>query len=73
MNTVLTVRIDENLNKEFNSIVDSLGLDAPTVVRMLIRQTVNQRSIPLSLSIDNIHGDSSADFLNEVHADWGEW
>jgi DNA-damage-inducible protein J len=73
MSTLLTVRVDENLKKEFNEIVTSLGLDAPTVVRMLIRQTVNQKTVPLSLSVKEVRGDSTMNFLDEVRADWGEW
>ncbi|MDR2163306.1 MAG: type II toxin-antitoxin system RelB/DinJ family antitoxin [Clostridiales Family XIII bacterium] len=73
MNTMLTVRVDEKLKQEFNDIVHSLGLDAPTVIRMLIRQTVNRKAIPLSLSVKDGHAGSTMNFLDEVRADWGEW
>ena len=50
MNSTLTVRMDSELKRQFTEIVESLGLDAPTVVRMLARQTVNNQAIPLTLS-----------------------
>jgi addiction module RelB/DinJ family antitoxin len=67
-----TVRIDENLERDFVRIVEEIGLDAPTVVRMLIVQTVRQKRVPLSLSVAGETPDT-LDFLDSVRADWGEW
>jgi addiction module RelB/DinJ family antitoxin len=41
--------MDANLKKQFTAILDSLGLDAPTAVRMLAKQTVKTKALPLSL------------------------
>ncbi|MDR1775606.1 MAG: type II toxin-antitoxin system RelB/DinJ family antitoxin [Actinomycetes bacterium] len=72
MNATLTVRMDSDLKREFSEIVEALGLDAPTVVRMLAKQTVATRHIPLSLTLPDPESDTLA-FLESVHADWGEW
>ena len=69
MNTTLTVRMDEKLKQEFSAIAASVGLDAPTVVRMLAVQTVQKKAIPLSLTAP----DSSMDWLDEARPDWGRW
>jgi addiction module RelB/DinJ family antitoxin len=73
MNSTLTVRIDNELKKEFADIVNTLGLDPPTVVRMLIQQTVNQKAVPLSLSLQHGDANDTMNFLDGVRADWGDW
>jgi addiction module RelB/DinJ family antitoxin len=73
MNSTLTIRVDEHLKREFTDIVTTLGLDPPTVVRMLIQQTVNQKGVPLSLSLLQNTTNTTMDFIDEVRADWGEW
>jgi len=65
--------MDSELKQQFTQVVESLGLDAPTVVRMLAKQTVQNRAIPLSLSIGAPPRDNTLAFLEGVHADWGEW
>jgi addiction module RelB/DinJ family antitoxin len=72
MNATLTVRMDGELKRKFTEIVESVGLDAPTVVRMLATQTVANRAIPLSLSASNSERETMA-FLENTRADWGEW
>jgi len=73
MTSTLTVRMDESLKKDFTQVVESLGLDAPSVVRMLVKQTVRDRAIPLSLSAGDSHRTQTMDFLDEARADWGQW
>jgi antitoxin component of RelBE/YafQ-DinJ toxin-antitoxin module len=64
--------MDSDLKRRFCEVVDAVGLDAPTVVRMLATQTVASRTIPLSLSAAGGERDSMA-FMESVRADWGEW
>ncbi|MDR0990527.1 MAG: type II toxin-antitoxin system RelB/DinJ family antitoxin [Propionibacteriaceae bacterium] len=74
--TTLTVRMDAELKQQFTTVVESLGLDAPTVVRMLAVQTVRQQRVPLSLSANlevNSSENETLDFLDSVRSDWGEW
>jgi addiction module RelB/DinJ family antitoxin len=72
MSTTLTVRMDENLKRDFIRVVEEIGLDAPTVVRMLAVQTVRQKRVPLSLSVTN-ETPGTLDFIDSVRADWGDW
>jgi addiction module RelB/DinJ family antitoxin len=51
MTATLTVRMDAALKNDFCAVVNSLGLDAPTAVRMLAKQTVETHRLPLSLSL----------------------
>ncbi|MDR2896666.1 MAG: type II toxin-antitoxin system RelB/DinJ family antitoxin [Propionibacteriaceae bacterium] len=73
MSTTLTVRMDEDLKKRFSEIAQSVGLDAPTVMRMLAVQTVRDRMIPLSLSAVPPNDTQELTWLDEVRAPWGEW
>jgi addiction module RelB/DinJ family antitoxin len=66
--------MDEELKRQFSQVVESVGLDAPTVVRMLAVQTVRDQAIPLSLSAVSTKSEAKTmDFLDSVRADWGEW
>jgi len=65
-----TVDLDADEKQRFVEIADSVGLDAPTVVRMLVRQTIRDRAIPLTLSAPD---NSTMQFMDAARADWGEW
>jgi len=73
MKDTLSVRMDPELKKEFTEIVESVGLDAPTAVRMFATQTVKTRAIPLSLSAKSLEERDTMAFLDSIRADWGEW
>ena len=72
MNATLTVRLDEQLKADFNAVARSVGLDAPTVVRMLIVQTVRDQAIPLSLAVPDCGERETMAFLNEARPDWDD-
>lgn len=71
--TTLSVRMDADLKAQFNAVVASVGLDAPTVVRMLAVQTVRQKAIPLSLAAPAQSEQADLAWLDEVRAPWGAW
>ena len=73
MNSTLTVRMDPELKAEFAAIAASVGLDAPTVVRMLVVQTVRSRTIPLSMSAPDAREHADLAWLDQARADWGRW
>ncbi|MDR0459472.1 MAG: type II toxin-antitoxin system RelB/DinJ family antitoxin [Coriobacteriales bacterium] len=73
MNDTLSIRMDKKLKQEFIEVVESIGLDAPTAVRMFALQTVKTKSIPLSLSAKTLEDDDSLSFMDSIRADWGDW
>ena len=73
MNDTLSVRMDHELKKEFIEVVESIGLDAPTAVRMFATQTVKAKTIPLTLSAKTLEEKDTMIFLDSVRADWGQW
>ena len=73
MKDTLSVRMEPELKKEFIEVVESLGLDAPTAVRMFAVQTVKTRSVPLSLSAKALEESDTMTFLDSIRTEWGEW
>ena len=49
MSTTLQVRIDENLRSEAESVLEQIGIDMPSAVRLFLTQVVNTRQIPFEL------------------------
>jgi len=47
--TQLQVRIDEDTKEKAKEILDELGLDASTAVKMLFRQIVKTGTLPLEI------------------------
>jgi len=47
--TQLQIRIDKQTKKEANQILDRMGLDTSTAVRMFLRQLVNTGQFPLEI------------------------
>jgi len=65
--------MDPELKAKFSAVTAAVGLDAPTVVRMLAVQTVRQKAIPLSLAVENPTEQADLEWLDEARADWGSW
>jgi len=52
LSTTLQVRIPQSLRDEAEGILDSMGLDLPTAVRLYLKKVTQTRSIPFSLEAD---------------------
>jgi addiction module RelB/DinJ family antitoxin len=63
--------MDSELKRQFTQVLEEIGLDAPTAVRMLAIQTVKSGQVPLSLSVNYGENDTLS-FLDNVRADWGQ-
>ena len=51
-NTLVQFRTDETERTEATQILDQLGLDMPSYLRMCISRLVRDRGIPFSMKID---------------------
>lgn len=49
---VLQVRIDEDLKFQANEILESIGLDLSTAVRMFLKKVIIERGLPFDTKID---------------------
>ena len=45
-----SVRIDETLKKQFNSLCQDFGMNASTAINVFARAVVRQRRIPFEIS-----------------------
>ena len=48
--SVITVRLDEKLKKQFEEVVDELGLNMTTAITAFVKTVVRQEGIPFDLS-----------------------
>ena len=50
--TTVSVRMDEQLKKEFDSVCNDLGLTMSTAVIMLAKKMAREKRIPFEVSVD---------------------
>lgn len=50
-NTLIQVRVDDELKKEASDIYERLGIDIPTAVRMFLKRSVQENGIPFSMRL----------------------
>lgn len=49
--TFIQVRVDEKLKQEATDILDSMGMDMPTAVRMFLKKIVIERGLPFDTKL----------------------
>lgn len=52
-NTLVQIRVDEDLKNEATSIFEQLGLDLPTAFRIFLKKSVEERGIPFSMRVNS--------------------
>ena len=65
--TSISIRMDSDLKRQAENILEQLGLNMTVVVNMLFRQIVREQAVPLSLAV--YPRMSSLDELNYAVAD----
>lgn len=78
----LQVRVPASLRKEADEILDSVGLDMSTAMRIYLKKIVSLRGIPFSLTAEKIEApevleqvevdDEIQDKLNAIDSLWKE-
>ena len=68
-NTHIHVRIDDEMKKHAQQILDEMGLDISTAVNMFFKQIVRNRCLPFLPSADPFFSDSNMAYLLNVKAD----
>ena len=51
--TNISVRIDDNLKKQFDSLCDELGLTMSTLITVFIKKTVREQGVPFAISLND--------------------
>jgi addiction module RelB/DinJ family antitoxin len=66
MNQAIQVRIDAKLKKQADNVLDDIGLDMPTAIRLFLRKVVVSRSIPFELKSRITVNGFTEEFEDEV-------
>ena len=53
-----SVRMDENLKKQFDSLCQDFGMSATTAINIFAKAVVKKRKIPFEISVDNSNLDA---------------
>ena len=48
----IQLRLDENLKQSAERVLDELGLDMPTALRLFLKKVVKTKAIPFRISLD---------------------
>ena len=51
--SLVEVRVDDETKNQAAAICEELGIDLPTAIRMFLKRTVLQNSIPFSMTLPN--------------------
>ena len=63
--TTVSVRMDEALKKDFDSVCSDLGLSMTTAIVMLAKKMTREKRIPFEVSIDPFYSEANMAALNE--------
>jgi DNA-damage-inducible protein J len=70
MTQAIQVRIDVKLKKQADRVLDDIGLDMPTAIRLFLKKVVVSKSIPFELKSTNTTANGFTEaFENEVLAE----
>ena len=57
--TTVSVRMDNNLKKDFNNVCNDLGLSMTTAITMLAKKMTREKRLPFELSVDPFYSDEN--------------
>lgn len=63
--TTVSVRMDDNLKRDFDSICNELGLSMTTAITMLAKKMTREKRLPFDVSLDPFYSSSNMAALNE--------
>ncbi len=57
--TTVSVRMDNNLKKDFNHVCNDLGLSMTTAITMLAKKMTREKRLPFEVSVDPFYIDQN--------------
>jgi DNA-damage-inducible protein J len=66
------LRLDEGLKRKAERVLEDLGLDMPTALRLFLMKLVRTKSIPFRVSVDDEEDSFTAARIKEILAAKGE-
>lgn len=59
-NSLVQVRVDEQLKEDATDIYEELGMDLPTAIRIFLKRSVQEKGIPFSMKLTDIQRGNKA-------------
>ncbi len=53
-NSLVQVRVDEQLKEEAAKLYEELGMDLPTAIRIFLKRSIQEKGIPFSMKLTDI-------------------
>ncbi len=63
--TTVSIRMDEDLKKDFDSICNDLGMTMTTAVIILAKKMAREKRLPFEVTIDPFYSESNMKALEE--------
>ena len=63
--TTVSVRMDDDLKREFDHVCDELGLSMTTAIIMLAKKMTREKRIPFEVSVDPFYSEANIDRLKK--------
>ncbi len=63
--TTVSVRMDNNLKKDFNNVCNDLGLSMTTAITMLAKKMTREKRLPFEVSVEPFYSDENMTRLKE--------
>ena len=67
--TSVTIRMDENLKKQVETLFDDMGLNMTTAITMFAKAVVRQDKIPFEITADPFYSEANQAHLRKAIAD----
>lgn len=67
--TSVTIRMDENLKKQVETLFDEMGLNMTTAITMFAKAVVRQNKIPFEIAVDPFYSETNQAHLRRAIAD----
>ncbi len=63
--TILSIRIDDNLKRKFDHVCDDLGLSMTTAITMFAKKMTRENRVPFEVSLDPFYDNQNIHALKE--------
>ncbi len=64
--TSVSVRMDENLKKEFEKFCDETGMNITTAVNIFAKTVVREQRIPFEIETDKFYSNKNIEYLAKI-------
>ena len=67
--TNISIRIDEDLKKQFEKFCEDTGMTMTTAFNIFIKKAVKEQRIPFEITADPFYSESNIRYLEKIAAD----